>query len=250
LSERDPVIFLPASGGATDGDRGTEKFEGKYSPTFLYIEEKQRGKGIDLPINRSRPVAAHTDAENGYLNRADNRGRVVIDPAVSARFTIREQLHDGRLLVKFEPLEGKVEVGDSFTFRIELLDDAMPAPVGDGLTLRIVEEELPPPPKPPRPRPPKPVPGTEGRGKAKEGQGENAPTHGLPKYVLLTKDGRTIGDQVTEKWPDGFDENDGGTMRDLGNDQLLYLINYDNAYHLRYRLQQRGDLARDVVTEK
>jgi hypothetical protein len=57
-------------------------------------------------------------------------------------------------------------------------------------------------------------------------------------------------DQVTEKWPDGFDENDGGTMRDLGNDQLIYLINYDNAYHLRYRVQQRGDLARDVVTEK
>lgn len=30
----------------------------------------------------------------------------------------------------------------------------------------------------------------------------------------------------------------------------MYYVNYDNAYHLRYRQQQKGDLARDAVTEK
>jgi hypothetical protein len=75
----------------------------------------------------------------------------------------------------------------------------------------------------------------------------NASTHGLPKYGVLTKDGRTIGPQGTDKWPEDFGENDGGTIRDLGNGAVFYLINYDNTYHRRYRLQQRGDLARDVV---
>lgn len=30
----------------------------------------------------------------------------------------------------------------------------------------------------------------------------------------------------------------------------MYKINYDNAYHVKYRLTARGDVARDVVTEK
>lgn len=30
----------------------------------------------------------------------------------------------------------------------------------------------------------------------------------------------------------------------------MYYINYDNVYHLKYRMQQKGDLARDTVTEK
>ena len=39
-------------------------------------------------------------------------------------------------------------------------------------------------------------------------------------------------------------------MDDLGNSEVIYKINYDNAYHIKYRLQQRSDVARDVVTEK
>ena len=30
----------------------------------------------------------------------------------------------------------------------------------------------------------------------------------------------------------------------------MYPINYDNSYHLKYRMKERGDIARDVVTEK
>jgi hypothetical protein len=39
-------------------------------------------------------------------------------------------------------------------------------------------------------------------------------------------------------------------VRELGEGQFLYLINYDNSYHLKYRMKERGDIARDVVTEK
>jgi hypothetical protein len=63
-------------------------------------------------------------------------------------------------------------------------------------------------------------------------------------------DGREINKEKTETWPEGFTATDGGIVRDLGEGKFLYLINYDNSYHLKYRLKERGDIARDVVTEK
>jgi hypothetical protein len=245
LTDRDPEIRLPAAGGKTGEDKGEGKFQGKYSPTFLRVDEKS--KVIQLPRNKRRPIAGRTDAENGYLDRADNCGRVVIPESVAARFTVSTQLHEGRLTVYLEPIEGKNEVGERLIFRIGLHDPAMPAPVEDELTVAILEEDLPQP-KPKKPVGPKPP--ESGDGKDKKGDGKDAPTHGLPRYVLLTKDGRRVGDQESEAWPAGFNEHDGGAVRDLGDAGLLYLINYDNAYHFRYRQQQRGDIAREVVTEK
>ena len=56
--------------------------------------------------------------------------------------------------------------------------------------------------------------------------------------------------RVAKHWPDGFTELDGGMIDDLGDEGTVYKINYDNTYHLKYRLGARGDIARDVVTEK
>jgi hypothetical protein len=42
---------------------------------------------------------------------------------------------------------------------------------------------------------------------------------------------------------------DGGYAAEIG-EEVIYKINYDNVYHLKYRLSQRGDVAREVVTEK
>lgn len=66
---------------------------------------------------------------------------------------------------------------------------------------------------------------------------------------MLTKDGREVEGYAVEKWPDDFTDTDGGVIEELG-DESVYKINYDNAYHLKYRLSQRGDVAREVVTEK
>ena len=98
LSDRDPVISVPsAGGGEKGGDEGEGEFEGKFSPSFLRFEEKARETGISIPINRTRPLAARTDVENGYLQRADNKGRLLIDPAPYKQFGVRTQLHNGRL---------------------------------------------------------------------------------------------------------------------------------------------------------
>lgn len=244
LTDRDPEISLPAAGGKGGDDKGEGKFTGKQSPTFLRVEEKS--KVVELPINRRRPIASRTDAENGYLDRADNCGRVLLPNHVAERFTISQQLHDGRLTIYLDPLDDMNAVGERMTFKIGLHDPGMPAPVEDELTVVILDEEVPQP----KPKPKAGPKSNSGEGKDKKGDGNDAPTHGLPKHKLLTRDGRNLGGRETDAWPDGFTEHDGGAILDFGPEGLVYLINYDNSYHLRYRQQQRGDIAREVVTEK
>lgn len=244
LTDRDPVIRLPSGGGTDGGAKGEGKFEGKYSPTFLRLDEKS--KAIGIPINRRRPIAARTDAENGYLDRADNPGRVIVPDSIQGRFAISQQLHNGRLTIYFDPVEGKNAPGERLTFDVGLQDPAMPLPVDDEVTIEVLDEETPQP----KPKPKHNVEAKSGSGKEKPGSGQDAPTHGLPKYKLLTKDGRKVGTIDSERWTEDFTEHDGGAIQDLGEQGVIYLVNYDNAYHLRYRQQQRGDIAREVVTEK
>ncbi len=127
----------------------------------------------------------------------------------------------------------------------------MAEPVADEVRIQIVEPQ--PEPKP-RPKPdlnPDPKPNPKPDADKKQGDGPQQPTHGLPRYVLLTKDGRSVGpNQKTEPWPDDISEYDGGIAADLGNDGVVDKINYDNTYHLKYRITARGDVARDVITEK
>lgn len=248
LTDHDPVIRLPGGGGDGGSSSGKAEFrDGKYSPTFLKLDERTKAAAVEIPINRSRPVGARTDAENGYLNRNDNTGKVLISEYVASRFGMRPHLHNGRLVMFLSPLEGCVSVGEAIPVRVELHDPAMATPVGDEFVVRIVDEESPPT------KPRKKRKGDEpkaGDKSDKEGGDEPAPTHGLPPYQLLTKDGREIGGQETKRWPESFTESDGGYVADFGDQGLMYYINYDNAYHLRYRLQQRGDVAREAVTEK
>jgi hypothetical protein len=250
LNNRDPEIRLPSAGGGNSGgESGAVEFDGKFSPTFVRFEGKLREAGVNLPINRTRPITARTDVKNGYLIRADNTGHIVLSDDVKSRFVVRSQLHNGRLTLFLDPIEGKLSVGDSFTLNVGLSDDSMAQPVSDEVTIRIVEPESEPKkPKPPGPKPPE----SEGAagGSNKKGEGSDAKTHGLPKYCLLTEDGRQIGEQETEQWPDGFTKEDGGMIAELGDNETMYKINYDNSYHIKYRQQQRTDIARDAITDK
>ena len=240
--------MLPSRGASENGDdAGSKEFEGKYSPTFLKFEGKARETGVVLPINRTRPVAARTDAENRYLQRDDNKGALVVDPAIFARFGLNSQLHNGRLTIYLDPVPGAVQVGDEIVLKVGLQDASMPQPVEDSITVRITEEADSRPRKNAAKRT-KPAAGDKGE---KEGTGKRAPTHGLPPHRLMTEDGRRVGTQESIAWPEGFNEYDGGSIENLGEQGVLYNINYDNAYHIKYRRAARGgDVGRDVVTEK
>lgn len=249
LSDRDPTIRLPSLGGDGGVESGSGTFEGSYSPTFIRLEEKIKEHGIDLPLNRTRPIAARTDVQNDYLNRPDNTGRLVLPEEMLEKFSIREHLHNGRLTIYVRPLEGKVDVGDAFIARVGLADDAIVEPVySEEFSVRISDE----------------IAGKEnennssgkkhtaGDGSKKDGKGKDKPTRGLPKCVLLTRNGREIPGHTTEPWPEGIDfsELDGGLIEGLGEGNAVYKINYDNTYHIKYRNQQRNDVGKDVVTEK
>jgi hypothetical protein len=246
LSSREPTIRLPSSGGGKSGhDAGDEEYEGAYSPTFVRFEEKFDA-GLQLPINRTRPVAARTDAENEYLQRTDNPGQVLLDDSVRDKFIVREHLEDGRLTLYFTAAEGKVKVGDTFSVRVGLHDEAMADAVYTKEILLMVADAEEDKEKANGKKKDKKS-GDEGEG---PGKGKDAPTHGLPAVVLLTNDGREIKGYGVEPWPEDFTEADGGTIEDLGNGEVVYKVNYDNAYHLKYRLSQQGNVAREVVTEK
>ena len=248
LTGRNLSVWIPQAGNQKGGAEESRQFEGKYSPTYFKLEEKLRENGLDLPINRAKFISARSDAENGYLDRPDNPGRLAVPEQVASRFAIRTQIHDGKVTIHLDPLSEKFNVGEKFRFRLGFVDPAMPAAVEDEMYIRIVREEVPQS-KLPSKKSDIPQSKTE-RANANGGSGNHPPTHGLPSHRLLTKDGRNIGDEESEVWPQGFTEQDGGMARDLGDSQIVYLINYDNAYHLKYKSQTRGDIAKDVITEK
>jgi hypothetical protein len=245
LSSRDPSIRVPTGGRGPHGEpEERESYVGEYSPTFLTLDD-HLAQGLDIPLNRTRVVGSASDVENGYLQRSDNPGRVILGDTLRARFSVREHLRDGRLSLHLTPSGDGVHVGEVVHGCIGLVDEAMPQPVlSKPFEIRIVADE----PEGVAKR----APNEEG-GEKPSGAGrgsEPAPTRGLPRCVLLTKDGREVDGHAVERWPDGFTEHDGGEIIDLGGGEVVYKINYDNAYHLRYRLSQRGTLAREVVTEK
>jgi hypothetical protein len=216
------------------------QFEGKLSPTFIKFGTNGRVQQVSIPLDRAGVSIAQTDAENGYLQRPNNRGQVLVDRRIRERFAMRTHLHDGRLTIHFEPIKGAVKLGDTFKFKVKLSDSSMRRAVQGTLIVNINEREKVNPAK----LSAKNKPSKEVRDKGP------AIINTLPEYKLLTKDGRKLSDQQTEKWVGDFNERDGGLVQDRGKRGIVYKINYDNIYHLRYRLQQRGDAARDVVTQK
>ena len=145
-------------------------------------------------------------------------------------------------------MEDAVNVGDTFTFKIGLQDDAIALPVEDEVTIRVVDEEAQSAPKAKEEGSRTQEAGEGGTGKS-EGTGEAAATRELPPYCLLTEDGRLVAGKPTERWPEGFSDQDGGIAVDLGN-QTMFKINYDNVYHQAYRRAARGDVSKEVVTQK
>ena len=250
LSHQDPKIKISASDDDEGGDQaGPGSWDdGKYSPTFIELQEKYKGKELGIKLNAKRLVSARTDAQNGYLRRPENTGQVCISEEVRSKFGIRTHLKDGVLNIQFFPHEGVATPGEKFTFTIGLHDNAMPNPVVSDETITLVVEDE---------GAPREKNGDDDHDKPERGgkkpQKEKTPSMGLPKCVLLRKPGNKTDDidgYEVREWPDEFNEYDGGKIKDLGDGQFLYEINYDNVYHLKYRRKQPSKVAKRVLTTK
>ena len=251
LGSRSPAITIKGGpgkkagkgngNGTADGDGGGEDednpYEGKYSPTYLRAGARLRENGLDLPINKSRPVGFTTDVRNDYFVRDENRGQLQIsDPLVAGKFVIRRSLRNGQLTVYLNPIVDKLTIGETLTFSVGLIDDAMPMAVTEEITVRIASVEA--------------VKPKEKHDKPSTRSGRDKPNVGLPPYRLITHDGRHDAGQQTESWPDWMTDEDGGYVKDLGDAGKLYLINLDNKWLQSYRRMQRGQILKDGITQK
>lgn len=92
-----PDNSCPLFGRRRDRFRDRRRRVGRrqVQPPFVRLEKRHKKEGLAGPINRTRPVSARTDAENGYLNRTDNPGQVIIDEEVRKKFGIRQHLTTG-----------------------------------------------------------------------------------------------------------------------------------------------------------
>ena len=234
LDNRDPSITIL---NTTKTDEN--EYEGKFSPTFLELEGKFRDKIIEIPVNKGRPISAKTDAVNDYLHRADSTGYIHIsEDSIGKYFRTRGHLRNGRLTVYFTPNPNSgLTAGMRFSFMLGLNDPEMPAPKEQPITIVITERND----EPKKPHKEK---------KDDPKKESKPPSKDLPTHKLLTKDGRHIFGEETEKWSEDFNELDGGTVLDLGDQGSIYKINYDNAYHLKYRIAKNSDAEKDTLSQK
>ncbi len=229
------LISLPGYIGRYRED--DSEWDGKYSPTFLSLVGRSiRENGAEVAVEGRRRVTFRTDAVNNYLTRPQNRGRVFTS-GLDGKLSYTSSLRDGTLTVNFSSQPERVAVGELISFSMSMLDDSMLEPVTEDLVLRVVAKRTP---KPPGPKPPGPNGGDEGG--AEE-------VLALPSSKWLTKDGRKIGDEDSDVWPDDFTDQDGGKVDDLG-EVRVYGINYDNAHFRRFLNEERSDLNKKVLTEQ
>lgn len=217
-----------------------------HSPTYIKVRAGDKDGDnvvhINLPINKSHPVPCVTNVMDDYFRRAANRGDVCFkNDDVADQFTNSCKLDNGEFVLFLIPNKGRLQVGDIVEVEFGLYDDGMPEPVYADKKLRItmmpaVRRETPPPPPPP--------PDT------------HPSAAGLPKHVLVTKDGRDIQGKPTESWADAesggeqFDKEAGGYVKTLGEGESLYYINYDNAYFQSYLHAQKTEARQTAVSQK
>ena len=159
LVDNDPSIAQLLPGGSQvslpgyigRNGEGTKEYQGRYSPTFLELVGRSvRQNGAEISVDGRRRVAFRTDVVNDYLTRPENRGRVAIS-GIDDKFSFSSSLRDGTLTINFAAQPYRLEIGDTISVSVSLLDDAMPQPVTDDLILKVVEIREPKPPGPPTP---------------------------------------------------------------------------------------------------
>ena len=254
LVDADPSIAQLLPGGALvklPGNIGRgrpepEEWQGKYSPTFLeLVVSSVKRNGAEVAVDGRRAVAFKTDVVNDYLTRPDNRGRILTIGGLGGKFSYTSTLRDGRLALTFAPVQGKVSVGEEISFSVGLLDDAMPEPVTEDMKLVVVRSRPSGPPGPPKP--PGPRPGSQ------DDEGDDVLTDegkALPPCKWLTRDGRPIGEDPTDEWPEDFTDQDGGRVDDLGEGHRVYCINYDNAHFRRFLDSERNEINKSVIARQ
>ncbi|HBB76330.1 MAG TPA: hypothetical protein DCZ82_01560 [Candidatus Levybacteria bacterium] len=94
-------------------------FIGKYIPTFLKVQKSKDGETVKkiLPINSYIQVRLETDAQNDYLDREKDGGKLFISPSV--KVLSGGYLNDGLIPFRVSP-QKNAKVGENCEVEIEL----------------------------------------------------------------------------------------------------------------------------------
>ena len=149
---------------------------------------------------------------------------------------VRAQLHNGRLTLYLDPIEDELKVGDEITLRSDCKTTPWLSQSNDKVTISIVDQEKEP--KKAKAKAAEPKAAAKGKNKEPSEGKDEKPDPRSSAIVLLTRDGHPSALEPTQPWPEGFTEIDGGMIEDLGENGMVYKINYDNAYHMKYRLER------------
>lgn len=231
------IVRLPGLPPSDTG--GADSYSGNYSPTFVKLVGRSlRENGIDVPLEGVRRVRFATDASNDWLTRPENRGKVSLNEEAQKVFSLGAALSDGSLSVKFEAPNSIAGVSTNAKFILK--DDSMPEAVTTNIELKVVTGRKNP---------------KGGRRRRKKGSGQDEESgagkaKGLPRTLWLTRDGRRIGDEATEKWPDDFTDQDGGLVETLTEDTNVYKINYDNAHFRHFLIAEKDQQSKKLVVEQ
>ena len=224
------------------GKRSPTEFMGSDSPSFVELRSRSlRENGVDISGAAERRIDFVTDAENGWLTRDRNKGSVKLSGKGEEHLGMRATLHNGRLRVKLNLMKGTIEPGQSLDLALLLEDENTVLPIRGEFRLNAVESRL--------------VMPSGGRGQ-KAGGGaigegdEEVDTRGVPRSQWMTEDGRGIAGEPTIQWPEGWTEQDGGDIKDLGGGTQLYRINYDNAHFQYWLKRENSDNERATKTAR
>ena len=233
------IVTLPKRGSFPA--RGRKEYEGRYSPTHVKLGAASlREQGIDVGRDESRRVRFDTDAANDWLTRPDNRGAVRLEGPAKSVVSCAANLRDGRLTLTFRLVERESVARGEFAGVVVLEDDAMPVPVQDSFTIKVVNERRKRQSSGTTPKPPV----------GDRDEKAVADQKGVPPTEWLTSDGRTVDGQPTVKWPDDFTEQDGGWVKDLDASTKVFQINYDNAHFQHFVRPARREALRNAIVEQ
>ncbi|MGA2175931.1 MAG: hypothetical protein ABSH38_13210 [Verrucomicrobiota bacterium] len=189
------------------GEQPTSKFEGQRFPTFLKLEDAHNNDDFvkKCPQNSYCRVTLLTDAENDYLVRAIEPGKLIIRPEALVKST---SLYNGRLELQLAP-EKMYDVGHRIEVKVMLTS---PNSTEGYFSVRFwLEIDSPVQPKKSPPSPPKPPKVT---------------TVALPEIKEIKKDQWAEAIEITS------DDDVVKIMKD--NQGTTSLVNMDNRHYRRY----------------
>ena len=189
------------------GDQPTEKFAGQRFPSFLKIDGVDEKNDVvkKCAQNSYCRITLLTDAENDYLVRAFDPGKLIIRPDTLVRSS---SLYNGRLEIQLQP-DKPYDVGHRIEVKVMLTSPN--SAEGYFFVRFFIEIDAPAQPKKNPPSPPKPP---------------KTSAAALPKILEIRK----------EQWSDDIEINTDEDVVKIMKDttSATSLVNMDNCHYRRY----------------